>query len=398
MKVQHGSKLKYLSEKGVDILSPESIEIGNEVDIDRISGEGVVIYPGSRIFGDSTLILNNSKIGSEGPVTIDNCQIGTGVELGSGFFRESVFLAGASAGSGSHVREGTILEEEASIAHTVGLKQTILFPFVTLGSLINFCDCLMAGGTGKKNHSEVGSSYIHFNYTPNQDKATPSILGDVPRGVMLNQKPVFLGGQGGLAGPCRLEYGTVTAAGSIIRKDELKPGRLIMAGGGRGGSISYKPGGNMNIKRIIINNINYISNLIALRSWYDHVRRRLISQLFPGELLEGLLEKVDMGIDERIKRLGDFWDGQKENQDQAELKNKWPELEDYLFSMRTYEGRESCRHRLLEKIHSGIKKSGCLYLEVIFSLETGEIENGTGWLNEIVHDIVTKSSEIITIT
>jgi UDP-N-acetylglucosamine/UDP-N-acetylgalactosamine diphosphorylase len=52
------------------------------------------------------------------------------------------------------------------------LKQTILFPFVTLGSLINFCDIFMSGGSDRKNHSEVGSSYIHFNYTPNQDKAT----------------------------------------------------------------------------------------------------------------------------------------------------------------------------------------------------------------------------------
>ena len=80
------------------------------------------------------------------------------------------------------MRRGTILEEHASCAHTVGLKQTILFPYVTLGSLINFCDCFMAGGTGPRNHSEVGSSYIHFNFSANQDKATASLLGMCPRG------------------------------------------------------------------------------------------------------------------------------------------------------------------------------------------------------------------------
>jgi bifunctional UDP-N-acetylglucosamine pyrophosphorylase/glucosamine-1-phosphate N-acetyltransferase len=105
------------------------------------------------------------------------------------------------------VRAGTIFEEQASIAHTVGLKQTILFPFVTLGSLINFCDCFMAGGTSRENHSEVGSSYIHFNYTPNQDKATASLIGDVPHGVMLNQNPIFLGGQGGWWGLAALPTG-----------------------------------------------------------------------------------------------------------------------------------------------------------------------------------------------
>ena len=101
-------------------------------------------------------------------------------------------------GSGAHVRAGCILEEQASGAHTVGLKHTILFPFVTLGSLVNFCDCLMSGGTDRKNHSEVGSSYIHFNYTPQPGQGhPPPLVGDVPHGVMLNQAPIFLGGAGG---------------------------------------------------------------------------------------------------------------------------------------------------------------------------------------------------------
>jgi UDP-N-acetylglucosamine/UDP-N-acetylgalactosamine diphosphorylase len=86
-------------------------------------------------------------------------------------------------GLGGHVREACLLEEQANGAHCVGLKHTILFPFVTLGSLINFCDCLMAGGTSRKDHSEVGSSYIHFNFTPEGDKTTASLIGDVPRGT-----------------------------------------------------------------------------------------------------------------------------------------------------------------------------------------------------------------------
>ena len=86
----------------------------------------------------------------------------------------------------------------------------------------------MSGGTSRQDHSEVGSSYIHFNYTPNQDKATPSLIGDVPSVVMLNQRPIFLGGQGGLVGPCRMAFGTVIAAGSICRKDVLEPDRLVI--------------------------------------------------------------------------------------------------------------------------------------------------------------------------
>ena len=125
------------------------------------------------------------------------------------------------------MREGCLLEEEAGGAHCVGLKQTILFPFVTLGSLINFCDCLMAGGTSRQDHSEVGSSYIHFNYTPDGDKTTASLFGDVPRGVMLDQPPIFLGGQGGAVGPVRVGFGTVVTAGSVLRGDVLEDGKLV---------------------------------------------------------------------------------------------------------------------------------------------------------------------------
>jgi len=190
-----------LLRKGVSIPNPHSVFIADDVELERISKDGVVIHAGSKIMGPSSLILHGAIVGSEGPVTIDSCQIGPQVRLKSGHFNNSVFLKKASIGLGAHVRDGTILEEEASGAHTVGLKQTILFPFVTLGSLINFCDCCMTGGTSRKDHSEVGSSFIHFNYTPNQDKATPSLLGDVPHGVMPNQRPIFLGGQGGLVGP-----------------------------------------------------------------------------------------------------------------------------------------------------------------------------------------------------
>src|SRR5512136_2721472 len=217
-----------LVNKGVDIPNPWTLDIGNEVDPERISGNGVTIYPGCRIYGKSTVISAGAKIGYEGPVTIDDCQIGPNVELKAGYFNKAVFLEKSNMGLGAHVREGCILEEEANGAHCVGIKQTILFPFVTLGSLINFCDCLMAGGTSRRDHSEVGSSYIHFNFTPDGNKTTASLFGDVPRGVMLNQRPIFLGGQGGVVGPVRLGYGTVVAAGSILRDDIAEDGKFIV--------------------------------------------------------------------------------------------------------------------------------------------------------------------------
>src|SRR5512136_2482930 len=256
-------KVIQLINKGADIPNPLTIDLGEDVSVDHISGKGVRIYPGCRIYGKQTVISAGAQLGYEGPVTIDNCQLGPKVELKGGYFNKSVFLEKANMGSGAQVREGCILEEEANGAHTVGLKQTILFPFVTLGSLINFCDCLMAGGTSRKDHSEVGSSYIHFNYTPDGDKCTPSLFGDVARGVMLNQPPIFLGGQGGAAGPVRMGFGTVVVAGCILREDILEDQRLVVVGPHREAKRRYIPRSYGNLARVVRNNVIYLANLVA---------------------------------------------------------------------------------------------------------------------------------------
>lgn len=394
--------LERLLEKGVNIPTPESVEIGEEVDPSRIAGESVVLHSGTKIFGAKTLILPNTTLGYEAPVTVDNCRIGTGVTLKGGFFKDAVFLEGSSAGSGSHVREGTIFEEQANIAHTVGLKQTILFPFVTLGSLINFCDVFMAGGTSRKNHSEVGSSYIHFNFTPSQDKATASLIGDVPKGVMLDQPPIFLGGQGGLVGPARLAFGTTIAAGSIYRKDELRPGRLLFEGSGpKRGSIPFVPGYYRSVKRIVVNNLVYIANLLALNQWYRNVRRQFISEAFPAELHEGIVETLQVAIAERIRRLEEFADKMTESiqlyqktagsnaserliRQKEELTNRWSDLRSLLETGMDEGKAFPEKNEFLETIAQDVRRHGTDYLRVIQSIDATNAELGTRWLRQIV--------------
>jgi len=293
-----------LVRRGVMIPCPASVEVDPSVHIENIA-PGVVIHSGCRLSGDQTSIGPDCEIGAEAPATIENCQLARGVSLKGGFFSESCFLDKSSMGSGAHVRSGTLLEEEASGAHTVGLKQTILLAYVTAGSLINFCDCLMAGGSGRRNHSEIGSSYIHFNFTPHQDKATPSLIGDVPRGVMLDQPPIFLGGQGGLVGPVRIAYGTVIPAGVICRQDILEECRLASH---RAVTPTeprkFVQGMYRSIDRIIRNNLIYIGNIQALIIWYRMVRERLMQgDRFSKACLTGALARLNAVLDERIKRL-----------------------------------------------------------------------------------------------
>ncbi len=297
-------KICQLLNKGVDIPNPGTIDIGDEVNVEQISEKGIKIYPGCRIYGSKTVISSGCQLGYEAPVTIEDCQLGLAVELKGGFFCKSVFLEKSYMGMGAHVREGCILEEEAGGAHCVGLKQTILFPFVTLGSLINFCDCLMAGGTSRNNHSEVGSSYIHFNFTPDGDKATPSLIGDVPKGVMLNQPSIFLGGQGGIIGPLRIGYGNVAAAGSILRKDYPKKNQLIFSAPPAKSIQITRSSSYTDIKNIVENNILYLANLKALAAWYTTVRKQFFdTQEFGSLIYSGAVDLLMKACKERLVRL-----------------------------------------------------------------------------------------------
>jgi len=407
------SKIQQLIRKGVRIDRPETITIGKEVSCDQISDDRVVIHSGCKVYGSRTLIMSGCEIGYEGPVTIENCQLGPDIKLQGGFFSQSTFLGKATLGSGAHIRDGCLLEEEANVAHTVGLKQTILFPFVTLGSLINFCDCLMAGGTDRKNHSEVGSSYIHFNYSPNQDKATPSLIGDVPKGVMLNQRPIFLGGQGGLVGPVRIGYGTVIAAGTIYRKDFMKGDGLLFAGYNVKKQQPLYFGLYPGIKRIITNNINYIANIIALRRWYIDVRSQfLLVNPIEKALYNGALEKIEMVISERIKRLKELADKmprsielytkmmkehvlQTQQDLRREIFEQWPNIEEFLTDSYKKEGNLEKRDEFLALIQQKVDEKGKHYIEVIKGLGNAGATIGTEWLQGLVDEITNQIPNII---
>ncbi len=394
-------KITILLEKGVQIPNPESVYIADDVNPDRISGTNVAIYGGSKIMGPDSLIMENSTIGLEAPATLDNTLVGKNCRLAGGFFQGAVFAGDNAYGSGAHVRSGTILEEQANAAHTVGLKQTLLFPFVTLGSLINFCDCFMAGGTSRKDHSEVGSSFIHFNYTPNQDKATASMMGNVHQGVMLDQPPIFLGGQGGLVGPLRIGFGCITAAGSVVRKDEEKNSMLILGGGMKSISVPRSPMVYTQISRIYNRNIQYIAGLISLKAWYAHVRPLFIKDPLYGELVRGMQHNLADLIKERISRLGKFCQnlaGSKEiltsgkrNSNQAD-----PRIADHDKAIEAFKKAEPAfaaalaadpvnkdGKALICAVESGIHQTGNDYIQVIQDLGPRAKQAGTRWLYEI---------------
>ena len=298
-------RLESLSSHGVRLVDPRQVFVAHDVDLDRVH-PGAVLHPGTRLQGARTWIGPHAQIGTEGPATVIDAVFDEGASIASGFVQGAVLLRKASLGANTHVRPGTLLEEEASTAHAVGLKQTILLSFVTLGSLINFCDCLMAGGTSRKDHSEVGSGYIHFNFTPwgeRGDKATPSLIGCVPRGVFLRERRIFLGGTGGLVGPADVGYGAVAGAGQVVRKG-IAAGRLVL-------SASRAVDRPIDMHQVdpiqprANKNVHYIGQLFALRAWYRQVRLPTTPSA-RRPVIEAALQTLDSCIDERVKQLDRF--------------------------------------------------------------------------------------------
>ena len=384
---------------GVLIPCPYSVEIDDSVVPEKIA-PGVVIHTGCRIAGAGTSIGPGSELGKEAPVIVENCQLGHKVELRGGYFSGTTLLDGANMGSAAHVRPATLLEEEAGGAHAVGFKQTIFLSFVTAGSLINFCDALMAGGTSRKNHSEIGSSYIHFNFTPHQDKATPSLIGDVPRGVFLNQPPIFLGGQGGLVGPVRIAYGTVIAAGTICRQDIFEEGNLFAAAEKPKEPRMFTLGIYRGIHRIVKNNLIYIGSLWALKAWYQHVRIRSMSgDVFRQACHAGALEQIEDGIKERIKRLKEVADKVKDSLEPSRagsgedlpamiqrqhraLATGWPEMEARLKAGPSAEAGGPKRDAFLKEWEQADMSSG--HCKAVAAISAAARAAGTAWLQEIV--------------
>ena len=383
--------------QGVRILDPDSVYIDPSIPNGHLA-PGVTIYPGCRIMGGHTVIGAESVIGREAPATLIDCRLADRVELGGGYFEDSVFLSNVSVGSCAHVRPGCLLEEESGAAHTVGLKQTVFLPCVTSGSLINFCDALMAGGRSRKEHSEIGSSYIHFNYTPHGDKATPSLIGDVPSGVLMDNDPIFLGGQGGLAGPCRIAYGTVIPAGSIVRTDVEQPGMLhLPACADTPRMEAYDARIYKRINRTAANNLRYIGNIYALREWYRHIRFRLMTAT-PADraCCMGGIHVLNLILNERMARLTQWTEKLRTSYtlikdsaplcecaaEQARWIHAWPERQARLQNLIQ---EESDASGLAEISASAAQNAPAGYLDWVRGLSGAQKETIRNWLNGLVH-------------
>ncbi|MBF0237014.1 MAG: hypothetical protein HQM12_04850 [SAR324 cluster bacterium] len=415
--------IQELQSRGVVIPVPEQVAIQQDVQLERISS-GVILYPFTRLSGSQTRLfpnariglngpatLNNSVVGSNsvigelGPVTLKNTWVGPNSILGSGVAEDAVFLgreeflSDLTTGMGFRVRKGSLYEEDASSAQHTDTKMTILFPWVTMGSNINFCDALVAGGTGLNlgEFTEIGSGTIHFNFTLRGDKATASLLGDVPNGIFLREERIFIGGNNSLLGPLSCPFGAFTAAGIRVA-GKLENGLNL----GRGlptGKMDYNPKIFTRAKHIMNSQINYVGQLDAMFHWYDKIRmfiaRNNEEQLGSYQAGQAVIQR---NIEERIKQIEHFVNSLEDSvqilsqqvlppknsiEEQKNIMKHWPKLKNKLLDYQDHVW--NVPNTLTNELENLSLEHGNRYTRLIQNLSHESVAFGNSWLSSIVH-------------
>ena len=286
-----------LRDAGVDVWGPERVYVSSNVKLANIEA-GAAIHHATLAGGDLR-IGRGTRIGASGHALVSNCQIGRDVELGAGSYEGATILDGARVRGYAELRPGTLLEEQVDAAHSVAFKNTVLTANVVTGSVINYCDVFMSGGTSRTNHSEVGSGVVHFNFDPRGDKWS-SLIGGVT-GVLLRSAPIFVGGQCGLVAPVQVDFGAVLAAGSVIRGD-VGPERVHFESAENGVIEDFDAEIYTGLKRKFLGTAKIVGNLWALDGWYKLVRLAFADD-DQKPLYEAARKQLTTHVSERARRL-----------------------------------------------------------------------------------------------
>jgi UDP-N-acetylglucosamine/UDP-N-acetylgalactosamine diphosphorylase len=222
---------------------------------------------------------------------------------------------------------------------------------------------------------------------------------------MLNQPPIFLGGQGGLVGPVRIGYGCVIAAGTVCRRDCPEGGKILCDSGHPRTEREFHPGLYKDIEKKVFNNIYYVANLLALRQWYHHIRRIFFQgQELGDELYQGAVETLQLAIEERLTRCKTLSEkmevsiavgqqilsGERRSlllHQQKEFMKNWPDIESNFTAEHEKAVDHSNRDAFLEIIRLKVKEAGTDYINVITNLDRPSAAKGTAWLQNIVDHV-----------
>ena len=290
-------RIELLRRHGVEVWGPDRVYVSDDIGLDAIQPGAVIRH--ANLSGASLSIARGAVIGTTGHAEVQDCQVGRNVELGAGLYHGATFLEGAKVRGFAEIRPHTLLEEQAEAAHNVALKNTTFTCCCVAGSLINFCDLFLSGGTSRQDHTEIGSSAVHYNFDPRGDK-WGSLIGGI-RGALLRSDPVFVGGSCGLVGPVEIGLGSVIAAGSVVRKD-VGENELVAASSREIRKKGFDRTAYGPLRRQFLLTAKLVGTLRALDAWYASVR---LPHARDDErsLFQAGRKRIDAQIRERIRRL-----------------------------------------------------------------------------------------------
>jgi hypothetical protein len=228
----------------------------------------------------------------------------------------------------------------------------------------------------------------------------------VPRGVMLREPPIFLGGQGGIVGPLKIGYGAVIPAGVICRQDFKAEGMLWSSPASTEKKKIITAGIYGDINRKVNYNIVYVANLLALRQWYRYVRKEFFSkEKYGDDLYTGACNVLDEAVAERIKQM-DVFAKHLENSFASDSKKmkpgvsagvkriqklflqSWPRMVEYLSGNNEDKISLKVKEKFVKIIQTQSDQD-LSYLEAIQTLKPAQVQDGQDWLSKIVEDITT---------
>jgi UDP-N-acetylglucosamine/UDP-N-acetylgalactosamine diphosphorylase len=208
---------------------------------------------------------------------------------------------------------------------------------------------------------------------------------------MLREPPIFLGGQGGAVGPVTVGYGSVVAAGSILRGD-VPDGQLAIVGPPASKQEPFSQGSYRNVYPVVAKNVVYIANLRALREWYQRARAPFFAAQEFGELIhDGALETLAAAMSERGKRL------------QAMVAKVSPDdrarsrLREHIGDLCQLLLAETLVAPLPEELLTVLAQAAVAtpYIAAIQRLSPDHVAAATAWLDGIIRELWTRSVDLL---
>jgi UDP-N-acetylglucosamine/UDP-N-acetylgalactosamine diphosphorylase len=206
--------------------------------------------------------------------------------------------------------------------------------------------------------------------------------------MMLREPPIFPGGRGGAVGPVTVGYGSVIAAGSILRGD-VPDGQLAIVGPPASKQEPLSQGPYRNVYPVVAKNVVYIANLRALREWYQRARAPFFAaQEFGALIHDGALEMLAAAMSERSKRLRAMVAKvSPDNGDRSRLREHIGDLGQLLLADTTV-------GPLPEELLTVLAQAagaGTPYIDAVRQLAPNHVAAATAWLDGMIKDLWTTS-------